>query len=127
MSLCSDEDFEAEGLYCPACGKAMLVLRGRKLVCEHQGCPRPDAAAKVLSDPEIHHIVKFDGYGNYFAAKHPLRERIDGELLDCAIHDEVTRWRDDGNPTDGTWRVKRRDDVDGEEYNEWPYLWEKIE
>lgn len=120
--------------YCPACGQASLFVRNgqgvadlsdRHVRCINRECPDSEAAHKVLQDPEIHHIVRFDDRG-YFNVKHPLRERIDSELLDCRIHEEVGRWCDDGNPADGTWRIKRRDDVLGEEANEWPYLWENL-
>jgi len=119
--------------HCPACGQSRLHLTGSGMIhCLNHDCPQPEAAHKVLSDPEIHHIVRFEGEDEYgvFNAQHPLRERIDGALLDCAIHEEVRRFVADGlagsRPLTGTWRVKRRDDVDGEESNEWPYLWECV-
>lgn len=118
--------------FCPMCGCRSLgvevsVARGPTSIvrCFHPDCPAPEGLSKILMDSEIHHVVRFDEAG-YFNAKHPLRERIGNQLLDCTIHDEVGRWCDDDNPTTGTWRVKRRDDVEGEEFNEWPYLWEKL-
>lgn len=114
--------------YCPACGKTELELRkyDGMILCTGHPCPNPGAAFEVLQDPEIHHIVRFDSDSETFNVKHPLRERVDSELLDCDIHDEVLRWAVDGGSTNGTWRLKRRDDVPGEEANEWPWLWEKL-
>lgn len=84
--------------YCPACGRKDLVVESLDPESERPGvhcnsgiCPDFLAATKVLQDPEIHHIVRFDE-GGYFNAKHPLRERIDGELLDCKIFGVVMDW-----------------------------------
>jgi hypothetical protein len=113
MGLSDDEDFQAEGLFCPACGRQSLEIRARKLRCfydfgdEKLRCPDPDAAAKILSDPEIHHIVRFDTAANTFSVQHPLRERIGQALLDCSIHDVVREQIDFGfiEPDDRTWRL----------------------
>lgn len=117
--------------YCPACGGRDTIRAPRHanigvLHCSAEGCPDKMAAAKILSDKEIHHIVRFDDESGTFNAQHPLRERVGQSLLDCAIHEEVLRWVADGGPSKGTWRLKDRDAVEGEEYNEWPWLWERL-
>jgi|GEM_PF-6318816 hypothetical protein len=116
--------------HCPACGRRSLgvkpsLLRGptARIECFHPGCPAPGTAATILDDPEIHHIVRFDGASGTFNAQHPLRERVGGLLLDCDIHDEVRRWYADeqghafGDTPDGTYRLKRNDES---------WLWEKL-
>lgn len=116
------------GVFCPACGDDNLRRKqDGRLVCTHPRCPDIDAAHKVLSDSEIHHIVRFDEDG-YYNAKHPLRERIGDELLTCAIGDEVMRWM--GTPTqarkgevaDTTWRVRAA----GEHNLDRDYMWDQI-
>lgn len=116
--------------YCPACGNKSLHTYSHDgfVICMHPDCPDQDAAGKILSDPEIHHIVRFDEDG-YFNAKHPLRERIDGDLLDCTIYeDAIAEWV--GTPTqarkneiaDTTWRVKA-----ASEHNlDANWIWERL-
>lgn len=83
--------------FCPACGQFSLMVRNgervvadddRQVRCQNRDCPDSHAAHKILQDPEVHHIVRFDDQG-WFNVKHPLRERVDSELLDCSIHDVV--------------------------------------
>lgn len=95
--------------FCPACGRASLAVRvfdirtpTPRVNCEHPGCPAPDSAARILSDSEIHHIVRFDPDSETFNVKHPLRERVDGELPDCPIHSVIV---DMDHPTEGSWRL----------------------
>ena len=113
--------------HCPACGQDDLhVLSDVGIVhCLNPMCPDDGAATKILADPEIHHVVQFHA-DLTFNVKHPLRERIGDKLLTCLIHTEVQRMYADGGATEGTWRLKHRDDVDGEEFNEWPWIWEKL-
>lgn len=109
--------------FCPACGTRNLHLdHADRIVCRDDDCSDPDAAAKILADSEIEHIVRFDDSG-YFNAQHPLRERVDGALLDCAIHDEVCRWYAAGGSTaPSTWRVRRA----GEHDLDANWVWEPI-
>lgn len=93
--------------YCPACGTASLYASSNTgLVCLNPACTQPDAAAQILQDSEIHHIVRFQEYD--FNVQHPLRERIGGSLLDCSIHDVVIDHLDN-HPSDDykgtTWRI----------------------
>src|SRR4051812_23669237 len=97
--------------HCPACGRPELVALGGVLQCNSGTCPQPFTIAKILQDPEIHHIVRFDDKG-FFNCQHPLRERADGQLLDCAIHEAVTEWSEpmsfeEHKALEGTsWRIR---------------------
>lgn len=70
--------------YCPmGCGETLQIVVGGLIECSMIFCPRPDAVARILDDPETEHIVELhdDGY----SIKHPLRERLDDALLDCGL------------------------------------------
>jgi hypothetical protein len=78
--------------YCPACGKRDLHLMGTKVIyCMNRECPRPDAVYDLLNDPpELHHIMEVlpdepTAQSGRWTLKHPLLERIDGELFDCEL------------------------------------------
>lgn len=96
-----------QGIFCPACGQDQLRRKSNgTLRCTVPDCTDPDAAQKILADPEIHHIVRFDEHG-YFNVQHPLRERIDGALLDCKIYDVVrSECEGVGCPGEGPWRIR---------------------
>lgn len=116
--------------FCPVCGKRSLdvevsLLRGPTptLQCSYPDCPDPLGITKILADPEIHHIVRFDEHG-FFNVKHPLRERISGELLDCTIHAELQeRVLARVHPLRKKWRVKRA----GEHNLDCNWIWEEID
>lgn len=42
----------------------------------------------VLADPEVEHVVRLDE--TEFSLQHPLRERLQGRLLDCGMHGRIT-------------------------------------
>lgn len=89
---------------CPACGSATLVLHDDKVMCEHAGCPRPDTVWLLLSDVEIEHIVRLNE--SDFTIRHPLRERVGTELLDCRMHTAVGDALAEHNDLEvGTYRV----------------------
>jgi hypothetical protein len=99
MGLCDESDFEVRG-HCPACGQQYLTVSANELTCLATGCPAPDTAHKLLQDSETEHLVKFHGEG-FFTVQHPLRERVDGSLLLCDIHNVVTELIDmDMAPTE---------------------------
>lgn len=84
-----------QGIFCPACGRDQLRRKSNGVLrCTAPECPHPDAAQRVLADPEIEHVVHFDPVSGHFNVLHPLRERVDGELLDCQIHGVVDAWVD---------------------------------
>ena len=72
-------------VFCPACGRSSLYLNGRgKIECIFGECPRPTAAAEILADPETEHEATFTATG--FTLRHPLRERLDNDLVNCEAH-----------------------------------------
>ena len=73
---------------CPACGRPDLAVTGAGyLVCCDQDCPRNTAAAELLMDPVVEHVIQLDRDG--FTMRHPLIERLDDALLTCSIHAEI--------------------------------------
>jgi hypothetical protein len=54
------------------------------VTCRFLGCPRPDAVAQILEDHESEHVVEFGEWT--FTVRHPLRERLDDELMRCELH-----------------------------------------
>lgn len=110
--------------YCPACGQQSLhVVSGVGLIhCLYPKCPAATVAHRILQDPEIHHVVRFDDHG-FFNVKHPLRERVDSELLDCSIHDVVNAECEGvGMPGPGSWRLKPA----GEHSLDRNWTWERL-
>lgn len=85
--------------HCPACGREDLVVISDaatpQVHCNSGICPDNFAASRVLQDDQIHHVVRFDDEGR-FSVKHPLRERINSELLDCTVHHVVIEQVNDG-------------------------------
>jgi len=117
--------------YCPWCGHPdPEVGPDAWLRCTNPACPHPDGVAQVLLDNETEHIVRFDERG-FFNVKHPLRERIDGELLDCPIHAVVTaRVHSNGTKqlvAGETWRLKYEPTwLENPEFGGDPFSWEKL-
>lgn len=77
------------GTYCPSCGEESLyVIQPQNanifLECRNEKCTRREAVMRVLRDREIGHIVLFSDV-DAFSMQHPIRERIDSELLDCEL------------------------------------------
>ncbi|WP_308169542.1 DUF6085 family protein [Acrocarpospora catenulata] len=62
--------------------------------CSFIHCPRPDAVSTLLEDREVEHIVQFGA--ETFTVRHPLRERLDDALMECALHDHIANL--DGPP-----------------------------
>lgn len=92
------------GVYCPACGEPKLHLMQADVIhCLARGCPDPDAAQKVLSDPETGHVadVTEDGW----TLKHPLRERLGDGLFACTAGEVMRRAEEDGAVLPGRWRL----------------------
>lgn len=89
--------------YCPmGCGPTLFLGSGGYVTCSLDVCPQPDAASEILADGEAHHIVKISEAE--FTVRHPLRERLNDELMRCSLH----AWTaDHGGPPKriGTYRV----------------------
>lgn len=89
--------------YCPACGAASLFLAdGGYITCSRLECSRPTAADELLADRETDHVVVLRERD--FTVRHPLRERLDDELLTCDVHERIKALS--GPPAKpGTYRV----------------------
>lgn len=71
--------------YCPmGCGTTLFVGAGGHITCSLIGCPRPTAVDEILAERETEHIVTLLPHD--FSILHPLRERLDQELLRCDLH-----------------------------------------
>ncbi|MEU9888654.1 DUF6085 family protein [Sphaerisporangium sp. NPDC051011] len=97
--------------YCPmGCGRTLFVADGGFITCSYVHCPRPTAVADLLEDRETEHIVRFGL--ETFTVRHPLRERLDESLMDCALHDHVKGLA--GPPIrPGQYRARARTDGQG--------------
>jgi Family of unknown function (DUF6085) len=89
--------------YCPmGCGETLALMADGHVTCRKLACPHPDSVSELLADSEAGHIVwlRFDD----FTIRHPLRERLGDELLDCTLHADVAGG--DGPPLPpGKYRV----------------------
>ena len=94
--------------YCPmGCGQTLYLDDGR-IYCRSPQCPRGDAVSDLLADAETNHIVWLRDED--FTIRHPLRERLGDELLNCQLHADLAQWGPPLNP--GKYRVPRDGDVD---------------
>jgi hypothetical protein len=79
------ELFQRVAGHCPACGATSLFLgSGGYVTCSVIECPNPTAVADLLEDGETEHVVTFTEKG--FTIRHPLIERVNGQLEDCPLH-----------------------------------------
>src|SRR5690242_8844210 len=79
--------------HCPmGCGETLFLGEGGHVTCSYINCPRPTAVDELLADSETEHIVVIGE--ETFSIQHPLRERLDGELHDCALHLDLSLARD---------------------------------
>lgn len=91
--------------YCPmGCGRTLFLGVGGYVTCSYIQCPKPDAVVDILADRESEHIVILSG--GTFSIKHPLRERVDGDLFDCLL-DRYLRQLDGPPLKPGTYRARR--------------------
>lgn len=98
--------------YCPmGCGQTLFVASGH-IHCSLSDCPRPAAVAEILADRETEHTVMFSRTA--FTVRHPLRERLDDQLMECQLHEHIAAL--DGPPVEpGRYRVF------AEDMGEWSY------
>lgn len=95
--------------FCPmGCGATLFLGEGGHVTCSFVECPAPDAVDRLLADRDTEHIVRFDEQG--FSMQHPLRERLDGALLDCTLHARLRAEPEMPVPEPGVYRVV---EVDG--------------
>lgn len=72
--------------FCPmGCGETLQFEPAGNVVCVDDDCPAPYAVHDLLQDRETEHVVSYSADGRW-NAQHPLRERLNGALLDCPIH-----------------------------------------
>lgn len=89
--------------HCPmGCGQTLFLGSGGYVTCSLDVCPQPDAVAEILADAEAHHIVKLDE--DEFTVRHPLRERLNDELMRCSLHAWIAGLSGPPRKT-GTYRV----------------------
>lgn len=91
---------------CPmGCGPTLILGEGGAVICRDPGCPRPSAVHELLDDNEIEHVVRLSARD--FDVQHPLRERLDGQLWSCDVHEQLRALK--GPPRlPGTYRVAPR-------------------
>lgn len=74
--------------HCPACGgESLFLAEGGHVTCSRLECPRPDAVDELLEDRETQHVVVLTARD--FTIRHPLRERLDDQLLTCELHRHI--------------------------------------
>lgn len=83
---------------------AGFCLMGCAVVCCARGCPRPFAASELLADPETEHVVDYQA-GGLWTMKHPLRERLDDQLMRC----QLVQYLGSTYPGPGAGRYRVRD------------------
>jgi hypothetical protein len=90
------------------CGSTLYPIHGA-LYCSNPECPRPTGASEILMDRETEHLVVF--HEGVFTVRHPLRERLDMELMYCELADwvAINAWGSDL----GTYRATA---LDGEDW-----------
>ncbi len=94
---------------CPmGCGETLVLADTGRVECSSMLCPQPDALASLLADSETEHVVTFGAVG--FTIRHPLRERITGDLESCALHQYCAAMTNPPSP--GRYRAER-DQVEG--------------
>lgn len=72
------------------------------MTCSVIDCPRPTAVSDLLRDRETEHIVALGP--SSFTVRHPLRERLDDDLLTCDLPHHIAD--SDGPPGEpGRYRV----------------------
>lgn len=70
---------------CPmGCGETLFIGSGGYITCSYLECPNASAVSFILDERETEHIVVLGD--ETFTVRHPLRERIDGQLERCQLH-----------------------------------------
>src|SRR5688572_9515137 len=92
--------------YCPmGCGNTLFVGDGGYITCSYAHCKNPTAVSDLLEDQETEHIVELGE--DTFTVRHPLRERLNDELMTCDLHEYIASL--DGPPRRlGRYRSSKR-------------------
>lgn len=89
--------------YCPmGCGATLARWSDGTILCTHPACTVPTAVDSILSDQETEHIVVLRP--GDFTIRHPLRERLDDELMTCRLHKVIASFDSPPDPP-GRYRV----------------------
>lgn len=73
---------------CPmGCGETLALDYLHRVYCIMADCPRQMATHEILSEIVTDHIIEVRAHD--FTLKHPLRERLDGDLFDCHMHRDL--------------------------------------
>jgi hypothetical protein len=93
--------------YCPmGCGQTLFLGTGGHVTCSYIPCPDPTAADTILDDREHEHVV--DLGEQTFTVRHPLRERVGDQILDCQLHNYLAEL---GGPPRRPGRYRAREDA----------------
>lgn len=98
--------------HCPmGCGPTLGLSGSGDVVCCNKECSRTSAVHELLADTETEHIVHINDQSGW-TIRHPLRERLDDELMRCALHDLIAALslRYDLSTVTGRHRVTRSGD-----------------
>jgi len=91
--------------YCPmGCGPHLHVMSGGMIKCLDPECPNPGAVTHILSDQETEHVAEITDDG--WTLKHPLRERLGGDLFACEMGRKMTAVQEsERSMAAGRWRL----------------------
>lgn len=91
--------------YCPmGCGSTLFLAADGHVTCSWAHCPNPGAVDEILAERETEHVVVLGEYG--YNVLHPLRERIDGALLDCTVGEWIGAQAPADLPPRGRYRAR---------------------
>lgn len=94
--------------FCPmGCGQTLFLGDDGYVTCSYLECPNPTAVCEVLADGDTRHLIKVEE--TTFSVQHPLRERLDGKLFDCTVHQQIKALAGPPMPP-GLYRVALSDD-----------------
>jgi hypothetical protein len=96
--------------HCPmGCGPTLVLGHDGYVICIDDWCHNPNAAGDILAESETGHIVDLGEAG--YAVKHPLRERLDGDLFACPLVEYLDALDASPHPP-GRYRVVHTDHGD---------------
>ncbi len=96
---------------CPmGCGETLFLAVGGHVTCSVIDCDDPLAVDKMLAERESEHVVTIHGDGT-FTIRHPLRERAEGQLEGCSLHQRLATQARDVMLPEGRFRATQVDGV----------------
>lgn len=106
----SDRHFEnvVQG-FCPmGCGQTLYRSEAGRVWCDNVDCTDDAAVHRLLEDQETEHIVRIGTGG--FTIRHPLRERVNDELIRCTLTEHI-RWVGHDHMSPGDYRATHDKDA----------------